>query len=117
MAVIWQECRWAVRFLRRAPAFTTLAILVTAAGIGAATAIFSLVDAALTRPPPFADPDRLVMLWEHAPSYARNRVSPLNFADWSEQNHTFASMAAVAGFSRVLTRDGATAERVAGQSV
>jgi putative ABC transport system permease protein len=117
MAVVWQECRWAVRFLRRAPAFTTLAILVIAAGIGAATAIFSLVDAALTRPLPFADPDRLVMLWEHAPSYARNRVSPLNFADWLEQNRTFGSMAAVAGFSRVLTRDGATAERIAGQSV
>jgi putative ABC transport system permease protein len=117
MGMLWQECRWAARSLRRARAFTTLAVLVVAVGIGASTAIFSLVDAALMRPLPFADPDRLVMLWERPPSYGRNRVSPLNFTDWSEQNRTFASMAAVAGFSRVLTGEGRAAERVTGQSV
>ena len=117
MAVFWQECRWAARSLARAPGFTATAVLVLAIGIGATTAIFSLVDAALTRPLPYASPDRLVMLWEHSPSYAHNRASPLNFYDWSEQSHTFASMAAVTGFSRVLTREGSAAERIPGQSV
>src|SRR5215469_8773857 len=117
MSVLWQECRWAVRSLRRAPAFTALAVWVLAVGIGASTAIFGLVDAALTRPLPFADPARLVMVWERSPSYAHNRVSPLNFIDWSEQSRSFASMAAVAGFSRVLTGHGGAPERIPGQSV
>ena len=117
MAVFWQECRWAARSLARARGFTATAALVLAIGIGATAAIFSLVDAALTRPLPYADPGRLVMLWEHAPSYAHNRASPLNFYDWSDENHTFASMAAVTGFSRVLTREGSAAERIPGQSV
>jgi putative ABC transport system permease protein len=57
------------------------------------------------------------MLWEHPPSYARNRVSPLNFLDWSEQNHAFTAMAAVAGGGRTLTGADGAAERVPGQAV
>src|SRR6266487_1111318 len=117
MATFWSDVRFAARSLRKAPAFTSLAILVLAAGIGTTSAIFSLIDTTLIRPLPFADPDRLVMLWEHPPSYARNRVAPLNFLDWSEQNHVFASMAAIAGGGRVLTGTTGTAERLAGQSV
>src|SRR5581483_7776210 len=117
MTALWQECRSAARSLVRARGFTASAVIVIAVGIGSTAAIFALVDAALTRPLPFADPDRLVMLWERPPSSARNRVSPLNFADWSEQNQTFASMAAIAGFPRVLTRDGRAPERIPGQSV
>jgi putative ABC transport system permease protein len=117
MATFWSDVRFAARSLRKAPAFTSLAILVLAVGIGTTSAIFSLIDTTLIRPLPFADPDRLVMLWEHPPSYARNRVAPLNFLDWSEQNHVFASMAAIAGGGRVLTGTTGTAERLAGQSV
>ena len=86
-------------------------------GIGATSAIFNLIDGTLIRPLPPADPGRLVMLWEHPPSYARNRVSPLNFLDWSEQNHAFAAMAAVAGGGRTLTGADGAAERVPGQAV
>jgi putative ABC transport system permease protein len=94
-----------------------LAALVLALGIGANGAMFSLLDVALIRPLPFNHPDRLTMVWEHPPGYARNRVSPLNFLDWSEQNHTFASIAAVAGGDHTMSAADGTAERVRGQSV
>jgi putative ABC transport system permease protein len=117
MSILASELRYAVRSLRKAPGFSTLAILVLAVGIGATSAIFSLIDSILIRPLPFADPDRLVTLWERPPGYARNRVSPLNFLDWSEQNHAFASIAAVAGGGRTLTSAAGVAERIPGQSV
>ena len=111
------DLRYAVRSLGKAPGFSALAVLVLAVGIGATSAIFSLIDGTLIRPLPFAGPDRLLMLWEHPPGYARNRVSPLNFFDWSEQNHTFTSMAAISGGGRTLTSTSGVAERVPGQSV
>ena len=117
MATLWQDVRFAARSLRKSASFTSLAILVLAVGIGATTVIFGLIDSALIRPLPFVEPDKLVMLWEHPPGYARNRVSPLNFLDWSEQNHVFTSMAAVVGASRVLTGTTGAAERIPGQSV
>jgi hypothetical protein len=57
------------------------------------------------------------MLWERPPRAVHNRVSPLNFLDWSEQQHSFASMAAVAGGGRTLTGTAGTAERIPGQAV
>src|SRR5579863_7460226 len=95
MQDFWQDLRYAARVLRQAPGFTLSAVLVLAIGIGANSAIFSLVDAVLLRPLPFAHPNSLVRLYEAAPGYAYNRVSPLNFLDWSEQNRSFAAMAAV----------------------
>jgi len=116
MSTLLQDVRFAVRMLLRSPGFTTLIVVVLAIGIGANSAIFSLVDAALLRPLPFTQPERLVMLWEHPPGYAHNRVSPLNFLDWSEQNDVFASITAVSGGSRTFaTPNGA--EKIPGQSV
>jgi putative ABC transport system permease protein len=115
--MLLSDIRYAVRSLWKARGFSILAVLVLAIGIGATGAVFSLIDGTLIRPLPFADPGRLLMLWEHPPGYARNRVSPLNFADWSDQNHTFTSMAAVAGGGRTLTNATGVAERVPGQSV
>ena len=117
MAMLVSDLRFAIRSLRQAPGFSVLASLVLAVGIGTTSATFNLIDGTLIRPLPYADPDRLVMLWEHPPSYARNRVSPLNFLDWSEQNRAFASMAAVAGSGRTLTSTSGVAERIPGQSV
>ena len=95
MNTLIHDARFAARLLLRSPGFTALVAIVLAIGIGANSAIFTLVDAALLRPLPFAQPEHLVMLWEHPPGYARNRVSPLNFLDWSEQSRVFDSMAAV----------------------
>src|SRR5438093_3144375 len=117
MSAFWQDVTYAARALRKAPGFTFVAVLVLALGIGANSATFSLVDAALVRPLPFTHPERLVMLWERSTRFAHNRVSPLNFLDWSEQQHTFASVAAVAGGGRTLTGNGGGAERIAGQAV
>jgi putative ABC transport system permease protein len=114
---IWRDLRYAARSLRRAPGFSVVTIVVLALGIGANSAMFSLVDAALLRPLPFAQPERLVMLWERSPRFPHNRVSPLNFLDWSEQQHAFASFAAISGGSRTLTGNGGEAERIPGQAV
>src|SRR4051812_37478766 len=114
---VWRDLRHAARLLAAAPGFTLLATLVLALGIGATSTIFSLLDAALLRPLPFRDPAHLVMLSEAAPDYAYNRVAPLNFVDWSEQNRTFSTMAAVSGaFKTLSTRDGIP-ERIQGQAV
>jgi putative ABC transport system permease protein len=114
---IWRDLRYAARSLRRAPGFTLVAVILLAVGIGANSAMFSLVDAALVRPLPFAHPSRLVMLWEQSPRNAHNRVSPLNFLDWSEQQQAFESVAGIAGGGRTLTGAGGEAERIPGQAV
>jgi putative ABC transport system permease protein len=117
MTTIWQDLRYAVRVLRKAPGFTLVTILVLAIGIGANSAIFSLVDAALLRPLPFRDADRLVLVWERSARQARNRVAPLNFLDWKEQSHAFASLAGVASAPRTLTGLTEQPERIPGQAV
>ncbi|SPF55485.1 conserved membrane hypothetical protein [Candidatus Sulfopaludibacter sp. SbA4] len=110
------DLRYALRLLARAPGFTAAAATVLALGIGANSAIFSVVDAALLRPLPFRQPAQLAMLWEHPPGYAHNRVSPLNFQDWHDQNAVFSSMAAVSGGAKTL-RTPTGAEQIPGQSV
>ena len=77
----------------RNPGFAAVAILTLALGIGANTAIFSLADAALMRPLPFGEPDRLVMLSERTPESPKNGVSPLNLRDWRKQSHSFEGIA------------------------
>ena len=113
-----QDLRYAVRTLSKAPGFTLASVTVLALGIGATTALFSLLDAALLRPLPFASSDRLVMLWERAPKFERSRVAPLNLLDWTEHNHAFVSMAGVAGSGPTpLNEATGTAETVVAQSV
>src|SRR4051794_22158 len=75
---LWQDTRFAVRTLRRSPGFTLAAVLALALGIGATTAIFSVVDAVLLRPLPYAEPDRLAVIFNGTSS----AVSPANFLDW-----------------------------------
>ncbi len=91
---LWQDVRYAARLLRKVPTYTLSAVLVLALGIGATTAVFSLVDAALLRPLPFRDAHRLVMVWQRSDQSPRQLVSMLDFLDWKEQNTTFSSMAA-----------------------
>ena len=89
-----QDLRFAARVLAKSPGFTALAIAVLALGIGANSAIFSVVDAVLLRPLPFGRPDRLVMLWERSPANPHNRTAPLNFLDWHDHNTAFEAIAA-----------------------
>jgi putative ABC transport system permease protein len=87
------DVKFAVRQLRTSPAFTFIAVVTLALGIGANSAIFALVDATLLRPLPFREPDRLVMVWERTDTLLRGNVAPLNLLDWNDQNRTFEKMA------------------------
>src|SRR4051812_12825372 len=102
-----QDVRYAARLLLRSPGFTFVAVAALALGIGANTAIFSVVDTLLLRPLPYVDADRLAVVWEHnLPRDRKNNVvSPGNFIHWREMNHVFEDMAAV-GLTFNLTPTG-----------
>jgi predicted permease len=97
-----KDCRYALTRMRRTPGFTAAVVLTVAIGIGATTAIFSIVSAVILRPLPYRDPSRLVMLWTDDPKHAIHEegVSYPNFADWRRENQSFEEMALV---SRNLT--------------
>lgn len=97
MHSLLQDLRLGARVLRKSPGFTMIAIITLALGIGANTAIFSVVNAILLRPLPYPQPARLVQLWEAAPSHGffRNLVNPFNFLDWRDNAKSFQSMAAI----------------------
>ncbi|MEO8024985.1 MAG: ABC transporter permease [Bryobacteraceae bacterium] len=88
---------FALRQLRRSPAFTVTAILAIALGIGANTAIFSVVNSVILKPLPFKDPEGLVMIWEHnfQRDKRQNVVAPADYLDWKAQAKSFSAMSAV----------------------
>jgi putative ABC transport system permease protein len=106
------DLRYALRQLRRSPTFTVAAIACLALGIGANTAIFTVINAVLVRPLPYPEPERLVMLFEAARGDAadRNTVSPANFLDWRAQSQVFAGTAALYDLGVTLTGHGEPAE-------
>jgi predicted permease len=90
-----QDLHFAIRQMRRAPLMTALIVLMLALGIGANTAVFSVVNAVLLEPLPYPEPDRLVRLWERTPRGDRFSVSAPNFLDFRRDNRTLAGLAAV----------------------
>ena len=93
MGTLWQDMRYGLRSLRKAPGFTLVAVLTLALGIGANTAIFTVVNAVLLRPLAFQDPSRVVMVREKSP-YPTFSTSYENYKDWRDQSHSFESMQA-----------------------
>lgn len=102
------DLRYACRQLGRSPGFTLTAVLALGLGIGANSAIFSVVDAVLLRPLPYPESDRLVMVWEEATfvGFPRNTPAPANWVDWRKRNTVFTDVAASRGGLFSLTGDG-----------
>jgi len=118
MTTLLQDLRYGVRMLAKAPGFTVIAILTLALGIGANTAIFSVVNATLLSHPSYTQPEKLVVVWENnrPHSNTRNVVSPGNFLHWREQNTVFDQMAGWYDFDTNFTGQG-DPERIAAQAV
>ncbi len=106
MSTLWQDVRYGARMLLKNPGVSAIAVITLALGIGANTAIFSVVNAVMLNPLPYKDPDRLVSLWENVPTHGRWRAAPANFLDWKKQNTVFEEMAAFGASSMTLTGDG-----------
>jgi predicted permease len=94
MEALWSDVRYGVRMLLRSPAFTLVAILTLALGIGANSALFSLVNGILLSPLRFPQADRLVALYQHKPQFEYGSISYPNFLDWQRDNRAFQSLAA-----------------------
>ncbi len=111
MPTFLQDLKFACRHLLKSPGFTSVAILIMALGIGANTAIFSVVHAVLLEPLPFSDPDRLVQLWHvppqsSFPGMTQFSISAANFLDWQKQNDVFSGMALYSGHSFEISGQG-----------
>jgi len=94
MGNLWQDVRYGLRVLLKNPGFTAIAILTLALGIGANTALFSVVNGVLLSPLPFPNPDELVAVYAKSPNFQESSISYLNFLDWQKDNHSFGSLCA-----------------------
>src|SRR5216110_891896 len=97
------DLRFALRQLLKNPGFTAVAVLTLALGIGANTAMFSVINAVLLRPLPYTQPDRLVWMSESGDEVANRPLSYPNFVDWRARNHVFQSMSTYRTWSMSLT--------------
>jgi putative ABC transport system permease protein len=117
METWWRDARYGARVLARSPAFTAVAVLTLALGIGANTAIFSVINAVLLRSLPYEEADRLVFLTEWSEQVPEMSFSIANFKDVRDQNGVFESVAAYNGQDFILSGEGSEAERVNGRQV
>jgi predicted permease len=116
MDAFWKDLRFGIRMLLRSPGFTATAILTLALGIGANTALFSVVNGVLLNPLPFPHAQELVTLYENKPNFKYASISYPNFLDWQKNNRTFEAMAAYRPDDFTVARTG-TPERVDGVMV
>ena len=116
IAALGQDLRYALRQLRKSPGFTTVAVVTLALGIGANTAIFSVVEAVVLAPLHYREPDQLVMVWENNPRFPRVWDSYPNFQDWQRSARTFQQMAAFREQQIDLTVPGAPSHLRASQT-
>lgn len=108
MASLWYDLRFAVRQLWRAPVLSLVAVLTIALGVGANSAVFSVVNASLLRPLPYPEADRLVMVWQTAAGQEGSElpVAPADFLDWREQATSFAAMTGFHPWGHTMTGRG-----------
>ncbi len=92
MTELWRDIRYGLRLLWKSPGFTSVSLLALALGIGATTAIFSLLYSVLLAPLPYVDSDRIVMVWSHDKAGERNGTSPSDLSDWQKQATVFDSL-------------------------
>src|SRR6202008_3870322 len=102
MGTIFNDIRYGIRSLGKHPGFTAIAVITLALGIGANTAIFSVVNGGLLKPLPFDDPERIVWGWDTQPQLATAPAALPDFLDWKEQNHSFENLAAYESGSMFL---------------
>jgi predicted permease len=103
MQTLWQDFRYGLRMLVKNPGFTVIVVLTLALGIGANTALFSIVNGVLLNPLPYEQPDRLVALYSRTAEFTRSAISYPNFLDWRRDNRTFSAIAAFRGENFNLT--------------
>jgi len=116
LAHAFNDARYALRQLRKAPGFTFVAVLTLALGVGATTAMFSVVNGVLLRPLPYPDSDALVRVHEIVPQYGLFSVAPASFLDWRQQNSVFDHVAAYTTTSATLAGPSGP-ERIQGMQV
>ena len=115
--VLTQDIRFGLRTLRRAPGFAFIAILTLALGIGANTAIFSVVQGVLLSPLPYSQPERLVMVWESNPRFPHVWTSYLNFRDWQRSAGSFERMATFSTWQGYDLTNSGTPEHLDGKQI
>jgi putative ABC transport system permease protein len=116
MQTLWQDLKYGIRMLARAPVFTIVAILTLALGIGANTAIFSVVKAVLLHALPFQNADRLVIVREAVKNQGAASVAFTTFQDWEKQSHSFERMAAYSD-AEFIVSGVSSSERIYGEEV
>jgi putative ABC transport system permease protein len=105
MGIFLQDMKFALRMFAKSKPFTAVAVITLALGIGANTAIFSVINSVLLRPLPFTDPERLVQLWETEPSPGNYPMTGPDYLDWQAQNQTFEAMT-LFSWNRIMNASG-----------
>ncbi|MFZ0414411.1 MAG: ABC transporter permease, partial [Candidatus Acidiferrales bacterium] len=116
MGTFLQDLRYGIRMLAKSPGFTAIAILTLALGIGANTALFSVVNGVILNPLPYPQPDRLFALYSRVANFQRSSISYPNFLDWQRDNRSFETMAAYRGQNYNMTGSGEP-ERLRGEMI